>query len=280
MSDAPEPGPDPVTTSPPPTFAQIARALKQHLASLESSGVEWLPLSRVPLPVLSTPGPVAPAMAAAPQPADDPDSPEARRRELAALAERVSACARCPELASTRTQTVFGVGKIDPELCLVGEAPGGDEDIQGEPFVGAAGQLLNRIISAMGFRREDVYICNIIKCRPPRNRTPLPEEAHHCRDYLELQIELVRPKFICTLGTTAAKYLLGTDRSVGSLRGKVQRYKGIPVVCTYHPSYILPGHRIKSEQELREKKKQVWDDMKFLLTQMGRPVEKKPAEQT
>ena len=187
-----------------------------------------------------------------------------RCHALKLLAEGVSPCARCAELASTRTQTVFGVGKIDPELCLIGEAPGADEDAKGEPFVGAAGQLLNRIIVACGMKREDVYICNIIKCRPPGNRLPQLHETGNCREYLEKQLELVRPKFICALGACAAQNLLDTKAPIGRLRGQFHNYRGIPVLCTYHPAYLLRSP---------EKKKDVWEDMKKLLQRMGRPVQ-------
>ena len=259
----------------PLTPERLARVLRQQLASLAAGGVEWLPLSRSPLPVLLAP--TATAVESAPEPAIEEvaDSVALRRHELEVLAERVAGCTRCPALASTRTQTVFGVGKIDPELCVVGEAPGADEDAQGEPFVGPAGQMLTRILAACGLKREDVFICNIIKCRPPRNRTPEAEEAHNCSEYLERQLELIRPKFICAFGGTAAKYLLNTSRGIGSLRGRLHDYHGIPVVCTYHPSYLLP-HRTNGDKEVeRERKRLVWDDMKFLLSQMGRPVEKK-----
>src|SRR5215212_3988541 len=143
--------PDEQEQAPSLTPARLARVLRQYLGSLEAAGVEWLPAARLPLPLRAADAP-------APGPAEDPDSPDspaARQRELEALARRVAACTRCPELAATRTQTVFGVGPLDPELCLVGEAPGADEDAQGEPFVGAAGQLLNRILAACGLRRED-----------------------------------------------------------------------------------------------------------------------------
>src|SRR5262249_15434553 len=156
--------------------------IRQHLAGLEAAGVEWLPAARTPLPVLPAAGP--PSAEAPAQPTADPDGAEARRHELALLAERVAACDRCPALASTRTQPVLGVGRTAPGLCLVGEAPGADEAAQGEPFVGAAGHLLNRILAACGLRREDVYICNILRCRPPNNRTPTAEEADNCREYL------------------------------------------------------------------------------------------------
>jgi DNA polymerase len=190
---------------------------------------------------------------------------EQRRQELKMLVEKVCQCALCAELASTRTQTVFGVGQVGAELCFIGEAPGADEDAQGEPFVGAAGQLLDRIIAACKMKREEVYICNIIKCRPPGNRTPLPNEAANCREFLERQLELIQPKFICALGSTAAKYLLSTTQGIGQLRGRFHDYRGIPVMCTYHPAYLLP-HRSPG------KKKEVWEDMKMLLAKMGRPV--------
>jgi len=150
-------------------------------------------------------------------------------------------------------------------LCFIGEAPGEDEDAQGVPFVGAAGQLLDRMITAMGMKREEIYICNILRCRPPGNRTPLPNEAANCKEYLERQLELVQPRFICTLGGCAAQNLLATTESVGRLRRKFHDYRGIPVLCTYHPAYLLP-HRSP------EKKRDVWEDLKLLLTRMGRPI--------
>jgi DNA polymerase len=191
---------------------------------------------------------------------------EERRKALEVLSASIKDCPRCSELAASRTQTVFGVGKIDPELCFVGEAPGADEDAQGEPFVGVAGQLLNRIITACGMKREDVYICNILKCRPPGNRLPLANEAANCREYLDKQLELIRPKFICALGACAAQNLLGTTQSIGRLRGSLHDYRGIPVWCTYHPAYLLRSP---------DKKADVWEDMKKLLALMGRPVPRK-----
>jgi uracil-DNA glycosylase len=190
-------------------------------------------------------------------------SPAQRRQELTVLAQNVTQCTRCPELASTRTQTVFGVGKIDPEICFVGEAPGADEDAQGEPFVGAAGQLLNRIIAACGMKREELYICNILKCRPPGNRLPLPNETACCREHLERQLELVHPRCICALGACAAQNLLNTTLSIGKLRGRFHDYRGTPVLCTYHPAYLLRSP---------DKKRDVWEDMKKLLQRLGRPI--------
>jgi uracil-DNA glycosylase family 4 len=193
------------------------------------------------------------------------ESLEHGRKALELLAQEVSVCCKCSELVSSRNQTVFGEGAPGVELCFVGEAPGADEDAQGLPFVGAAGQLLNKIIAACGFERSEVYICNIIKCRPPGNRTPLPNEAANCRAFLERQLELVQPRFICALGSCAAQNLLNSTLALGKLRGRFHHYKGIPVLCTYHPAYLLP-HRNP------DKKKDVWEDMKILLTRMGRPI--------
>jgi DNA polymerase len=179
---------------------------------------------------------------------------------LDVLQQEVAACKRCEELACTRKQTVFGVGNPHARLCFIGEAPGADEDAQGEPFVGRAGQLLNKIIEACKMRREDVYICNILKCRPPGNRNPHPIEAANCRRFLERQLELIEPEFICCLGTIAAQNLLGTPQSIGKLRGKVHWYRGAMVVCTYHPAYLLRNPPAK---------KDTWDDMKLLMREMG-----------
>lgn len=239
---------------------ELSRQLQTRLAGLEAAGVEWLP--RVDVPIL-----VGPAEAAA-RPAEsvvDLDSPVHRLHELTVLAERVAGCTRCPELAATRTQTVFGVGPVGAEVCFVGEAPGADEDRQGEPFVGAAGQMLNRIIAACGLRREDIFICNILRCRPPGNRQPKPEEAQNCREYLDRSIALVGPKVICCWGAVAAQNLLGSKTGITRLRGQFYDYQGIPVLCTFHPAALLEGRS-------PEKKKDVWEDMKMLLAKIGRPV--------
>jgi DNA polymerase len=254
---------------PDPTHDDLARQARQHLNGLRASGIEWLPIgSPVHNSRANGEATAAPSLfeSASESPAGDGRSPDERRHELKVLAERVSICPRCAELVSTRTQTVFGVGPLDPPLLLIGEAPGADEDRLGEPFVGAAGQLLNRILQACGFRRDEVYICNVIKCRPPGNRTPKPEEAANCREYLDRQLELVRPKFICCLGGTSALHLLGVT-SLARVRGRVLDYKGIPVICTYHPAYLLP-HRQPA------KKKEVWEDMQMMLNRMGRPIPK------
>jgi uracil-DNA glycosylase len=192
--------------------------------------------------------------------ADPQRQPLAPGLTLEVLQQEVAGCTRCAELASTRTQTVFGVGNPNARLCFLGEAPGADEDRLGEPFVGRGGQLLNKIIEACRIKREDVYILNMIKCRPPGNRNPLPTELANCRGYLERQLDLIRPEFICCLGAVASQNLLGTTVSIGKLRGKVHNFRGIKVVCTYHPAFLLRSPAFKKE---------TWEDMKLLFREMG-----------
>jgi uracil-DNA glycosylase len=164
-------------------------------------------------------------------------------------------CHRCP-LGKTRTHIVFGEGNPQARLAFVGEAPGADEDAQGRPFVGRAGQLLTKIIEAMGLTRRDVYICNILKCRPPGNRNPKPEEILTCEPFLVRQLQIIQPKVICALGTFAAHTLLKTEISISLLRGRFHTYQGIYLMPTYHPAYLLrnPGA-----------KKQVWEDMQIIM---------------
>lgn len=186
-----------------------------------------------------------------------------RESDLAALSQKVAACMRCEELCHGRTQTVFGVGDPRTRLCFLGEAPGADEDRLGEPFVGKAGQLLTKIIEACNLKREDVYIFNVLKCRPPENRTPTPEEAENCWEFLSAQIDIIKPEFICCLGAVAARTLLKSELTIGKLRGKVHRVGQAKVICTYHPSYLLRNPPAK---------KDTWEDMKFLLKEMGLPI--------
>lgn len=168
-----------------------------------------------------------------------------------ALTQSVARCESC-ELHKTRTKTVFGVGDTGADWLFVGEAPGADEDRQGEPFVGKAGQLLNAMLFALGLKREQVYIANVLKCRPPNNRDPQPGEVAQCEPYLTRQIELIKPKVILTLGRHAAHNLLKTDMSLGRLRGQRKNYQGVPVVVTYHPAYLLrnPVDKRKTWEDL------------------------------
>jgi len=167
------------------------------------------------------------------------------------LERQVAACTRCA-LHATRTQTVFGVGNREAKWLFVGEAPGADEDRKGEPFVGRAGQLLNAMIEALGFRREDVYIANVLKCRPPGNRDPQPNEVENCEPYLVRQIELIHPRLIVALGRHAAHSLLKTDAPLARLRGQRLAYRGTPLVVTFHPAYLL-----RSPLD----KRRAWDDL-------------------
>ena len=174
--------------------------------------------------------------------------------EFTALAETVSGCTLC-ELHTSRTQTVFGVGNPNADLVFVGEAPGAEEDRQGEPFVGRAGNLLTDIIEkGMKLRRQDVYICNVLKCRPPNNRDLKPEEVEHCEQYLIRQLEMIQPKVICALGCHAAQTLLRTTESTGRLRGRWHNYHDIPLRVTYHPAYLLrsPNEKRKTWEDVQE----------------------------
>jgi uracil-DNA glycosylase len=184
---------------------------------------------------------------------------------LHTLRGKVSSCEKC-ELAGTRTNIVFGEGAKSAELMFVGEAPGRDEDIQARPFVGRAGQLLTDIIDAMGLKRQDVYIANILKCRPPENRNPLPREIASCSPYLLQQIDLIRPRVICALGKFAAQTLLNTETPISALRGKFHDYRGIKLMPTYHPAYLFrnPGA-----------KKDVWKDMKLIAKELGLTIPKR-----
>lgn len=290
MADAPQP---------PANDDRLRHALRQTLESLAGAGVRQLPsgvalaqewreaAKQRPAPVAAIETPAEPPASAhgstTANPAERPlDPPKPRptappltaspasagdvcdAKTLKILAEEVAACTLCYELATTRTQTVFGVGDPQARLVFLGEAPGADEDEQGEPFVGKAGQLLNKILEACRLRREDVYILNILKCRPPGNRNPLPDEAHNCRRFLNRQLQLINPEFICCLGSVAAQNLLGTTETIGKLRGRVHQFNGVKVVCTYHPAYLL---RTPSA------KKQTWEDMKLLMRELGSPVD-------
>ena len=193
---------------------------------------------------------VAAADGKAPGQAEDSIADDGNALEI--FRQQICDCSKC-SLCSTRQNFVFGAGNPAAGIMFVGEAPGADEDRQGEPFVGAAGQLLNKIISAMDLRREDVYICNILKCRPPNNRDPQPEEIEQCEPYLKRQIELIQPKVICTLGRFAAQTLLRSSDSMGHMRGQSHQYEGIPLVATYHPAALLRNAQWK---------RPTWEDMK------------------
>ena len=255
------------------------RTTLQTLESLRQAGVGQLPKGTAGKRTRKSAAGPAAELTAPPSAAKAPSIDKASQVEAKAVPAKatsadtleiiraeVAACTACEELACTRKQTVFGVGNPHARLCFLGEAPGADEDTQGEPFVGRAGQLLTKIIEACTLSREEVYILNVLKCRPPGNRNPLPHEVANCRGFLDRQLALIQPEYICCLGTIAAQTLLETDTPIGRLRGKFVDYKGIPVMCTYHPAYLLRNPSAKKE---------VWEDMKILLRQMGIELEKK-----
>ena len=271
---------------------QLRAALRQKLRSLQQAGVQQL--HKPPHPDRAAPhlpDVTAETAAAGPQRAARPQTPPAvpdpqvsasrshtpngsvvpkkthgdgadgdRPSLLDSLRHEVVGCSLCADLVQNRTQTVFGAGDPQTRLCFLGEAPGADEDRTGKPFVGQAGQLLDRIIAACTLQREQVYILNVLKCRPPRNRTPLPDEVANCRVFFERQLEIIAPEFICCLGAVAAQSLLRTTQSLGRLRGRFHDFRGSKVLVTYHPAYLLRSPNMK---------RAAWDDMKMLMQEMG-----------
>jgi uracil-DNA glycosylase len=233
---------------------------------LEVLGIDlWRTRAAAPAPISPVPSPVRQAtdpIELAPQP--QPQPPGLRRDEQGwqALRAEVSTCTRC-ELSRGRTQTVFGVGSLQAELLVIGEAPGAEEDRQGEPFVGRAGQLLNAMLQAMGNPRERVFIANVLKCRPPGNRDPRPEEVASCLPFLQRQVDMLQPRLILAVGRIAAQNLLATDTPIGRLRGQLHRFgvRATPLIVTYHPAYLLrsPGEKRKA-----------WVDLKFARHELAR----------
>jgi len=282
-------------------YDQLLDATIRHLEELKSRGVRYVPVSSEALIALSQPpSPVKRSARAAPLPPRTVEpvkvvatptlelmasteekqaesaalDPQAKAAAFAELRARAMVCVKCPNLAASRKTVVFGVGDIHSPLMFVGEAPGADEDEQGEPFVGKAGQLLTKIIQTMGLTRETVYIGNILKCRPDTpgqsagNRKPTSEEMKTCIPYLHEQIDLIRPKVIVALGGTAIEGLLGKIVGITRLRGQWQTYRGTPLMPTYHPAYLLRN------QALSEKRK-VWEDMLQVMERLGMPINEK-----
>ncbi|MBI3754814.1 MAG: uracil-DNA glycosylase [Deltaproteobacteria bacterium] len=241
----------------------MAEETKNYLSYLKEIGIEELPVKK--LKNRSLP-PNASIGGQRLEVTETDQKPPAS--SLESVREELGDCKRC-KLHKTRTNIVFGVGNPNAGLIFVGEGPGEDEDLKAEPFVGRAGQLLTKIIKAMGLNREDVYICNVVKCRPPGNRNPEPDEIAACRPFMEKQIDAIRPKVIVALGTHAAQTLLNTDKKITALRGKFHLYRdSIRLMPTFHPSYLLRND---------SKKKEVWEDMKTVLKALGLkiPDEKK-----
>ena len=228
----------------------LREQLTEHLRFFEELGVDGVSRDQswreraVERPCVTSPASSGDALPEA-GPATAPDTLEEIRSDL-------GDCTRC-RLHSGRTTLVFGVGNPDADLVFVGEAPGRDEDRQGEPFVGRAGQLLTKIIASIGLTREDVYIANVVKCRPPNNRNPQLDEVHTCEPFLFRQLDVLRPKVVVALGAFAIHTLLGTDRAISRLRGHVYEYRGAKLVPTFHPAFLLRSP---------ERKRDVWEDMK------------------
>jgi len=233
---------------------ELIASLKCYLEELRESGVDALPFATpglpAPLPVV-TDGDVAVTVGSG-------ETLEEIRAEL-------GECCRC-ELGDSRKNLVFGVGNPHARIVFVGEAPGRDEDLQGEPFVGEAGQILNRLITRMGFTRQDVYICNVLKCRPPGNRNPEPPEIEQCGPFMLRQVKAIAPEAIVALGTFAAQTLLETKTPISKLRGHFHDYHGIPLMPTFHPSFLLHNKNDK------EKFWEVWDDMVQVMGKLNLPV--------
>ena len=244
----------------PDEYTQLLDATILHLESLKAQGVRFVSVSPENLAALAEPPPVSISAA--------------KIAAFADLQARALACVKCPHLASSRKNVVFGVGSIEASLVFVGEAPGADEDEQGEPFVGKAGQLLTRIIQTMGLGRNSVYIANILKCRPDTpgqsagNRKPTPDEMATCIPFLHEQIDLIQPKVIVALGAIAVEGLLGKTIGITKLRGQWREYRGIPLMPTYHPAYLLRN------QALSEKRR-VWEDMLSVMERLGMPISEK-----
>jgi len=226
----------------PDLFSEIRQLLEQERDLFGETLLteQHYPLEVPPVPSKKPVVPEEPLLFDLPEPSRLPITTEGwgTAASLTELDAAVCTCLKCP-LGKTRTKFVFGVGNPHATLMLIGEAPGAEEDAQGEPFVGRAGQLLNKILDAISFKREDVYICNILKCRPPGNRKPLADEVEQCVPYLRKQVELIKPRVILCLGLTAVENLLQTTESLGRLRGRVLQYEGIPLMVTYHPAALL-----------------------------------------
>lgn len=250
---------------------ELARQVRRHLArTLQAGGWTAFSPPKGASPLSAGSGPLSPELPSLGLTPGQTPLPTLGEKEalLAPMREQALGCIRC-RLHETRTKVVFGEGSAEAPILFVGEGPGRDEDLQGRPFVGAAGKLLTRIIEAMGFRRQEVYICNVVKCRPPNNRPPAPDEAEACRGYLTAQLTTIRPQLICALGRTAANALLETQAPMSALRGKILAWGEIPLIVTFHPAYLLRNPAAKKE---------VWDDMKRALAFLGRtPPPRRPA---
>jgi uracil-DNA glycosylase family 4 len=260
-----------------PVYAEVAAELVPSVATVPDVSVQAVEVrpapvrvppveERKPIPVPSRPDslePPIPKLVSFNDLAPLPESrvaPAQRPEALAAIHEEIGDCTRCPLAYAGRRKIVFGDGDANARLMFVGEGPGADEDASGLPFVGKAGQLLNNMIQAMGLKREEVYIANVVKCRPPANRVPEPVEANTCDQFLLRQIDVVQPQVVVALGATAAMYLLGVQRSLVSLRGRWHECRGAKLAVTYHPAFLLRDPRQKGE---------AWKDLQMVMAELG-----------
>ncbi|HEX8295521.1 MAG TPA: uracil-DNA glycosylase [Chthoniobacteraceae bacterium] len=254
-------------------FQSALQFVHESLTEFQRNGGDLRVSAEVLARLRMTPTRATPQLESAP-PQMEAEASASKAARLAAFREPVLVCTKCPHLAASRTQVVFGVGNPDAELMFVGEAPGEDEDLQGEPFVGKAGQLLTKIIEAMGVKRADVYIANVLKCRPNMppgesgNRKPRQDEMQTCLPYLRTQIDIIQPRALVALGATAMEGLLGEVSPMNQLRGRWHEFNGIPLMATYHPAYLLRN------QALGEKRK-VWEDLLMVLERLGHPISEK-----
>jgi DNA polymerase len=256
---------------PKPLDAETKKQLIARVNYYRELGIHDFYRQPVPESVASDQGSEEEAVVAAGRSATLFDSPlptvQDKPAALKAIRADIGDCTRC-RLHKGRKNIVFGVGNVNADLMFVGEGPGADEDEQGEPFVGRAGQLLNNMIAAMGLKRSDVYIANVVKCRPPQNRTPEKDECDTCSPFLMRQIEVIRPKVIVALGAVAAKNLLAVNDSMASLRGRWYDFKGARLLVTYHPAYLLRDPR---------QKKEAWKDLQMVMKYLGLKAKAGPA---
>lgn len=246
----------------------VVASLRRYLEELKETGVVELPRVAVMggKKAAMMPEAACPVTESAlPAPVAGPNSPATSGETLDDIRRDLGECVRCL-LGSQRTNLVFGVGNPRARLVFIGEAPGREEDLKGEPFVGEAGQLLTKIIQAMGFARDEVYICNVLKCRPPGNRNPHHEEIEQCAPFMLRQVRAIAPEAVVALGTFAAQTLLATKEPISRLRGRFHDYHGIPLMPTFHPAFLVRNP---------ERKREVWEDMKQVMALMGKDVPRK-----
>jgi uracil-DNA glycosylase family 4 len=251
----------------------LRSSLVAYLEELAESGIDGLPAETACTTLQPEPHATIPAHSIQKPASTQPDSDSTAHEELEKIRKNLGDCQRC-KLAATRKNLVFGVGNRQARIVFVGEAPGADEDEKGEPFVGDAGKILNRIITAMGITREEVYICNVVKCRPPGNRNPEPDEINACSPFLTRQIRSIQPEVVVALGAFATQTLLSTKEPISRLRGKFRDFHGMPLMPTFHPSYLLrSGGNSDSFWN-------VWDDMTQVLRLLKLPVPDKSRKTT